>query len=437
MITQYHKLALTAAFGLALAFTFSCYDEYKPNDRIVKRKEKISGISQKGPFTAGATVKVYELNRKMERTGEPYEGTTDGNGNFVIEIENGILSPYISLEVSGKYVNEVSGGQSNGAITLNAVADVSEKSKVNINVFTHLEYDKVLKLARSGEKFEDAKKEAQKEVLNALGMSEAGVKSSEEMSLFGGSKGDSLLLVASVFLQGNRSTRDVSSLLNAIGSEIKGYGALSEVTKDEVINGLANLDMGEVIGNIQKLAPSVRVPNLGNIDIEDIAAKIDVYSSGASGTFRDSRDGKVYNWVKIGKQTWMAENLNYARGSKCYENRETMCDTYGKLYDWATAMQACPSGWHLPSDDEWQTLVNFAGGNESAGNVPNGFSAMPGGLGNPNGSFRNVGDYGYWWSSSEADNGYAYNRSMIYGDRSVYQISYDKSFLLSVRCLED
>jgi len=81
------------------------------------------------------------------------------------------------------------------------------------------------------------------------------------------------------------------------------------------------------------------------------------------GSFTDERDSKTYKTVKIDNQTWMAENLNYdAEGSQCYENDPANCTVYGKLYDWETAMKACPKGWHLPSKDEWLVLVNFTGG---------------------------------------------------------------------------
>ena len=97
-----------------------------------------------------------------------------------------------------------------------------------------------------------------------------------------------------------------------------------------------------------------------------------------AGIFTDPRDGKKYRTVKIGNQTWMAENLNY-HGSDgylglCYgdepkqgRRKPENCRKYGRLYDKEEAQKACPSGWHLPSDKEWQTLVNFAGGNEVAG----------------------------------------------------------------------
>ncbi|MDR2694074.1 MAG: fibrobacter succinogenes major paralogous domain-containing protein, partial [Chitinispirillales bacterium] len=119
-------------------------------------------------------------------------------------------------------------------------------------------------------------------------------------------------------------------------------------------------------------------------------------SPGGAGTFTDSRDGKTYNTVKIGKQTWMAENLNYgtSSGSWCYNDRDSYCKKYGRLYEWETAKKTCPSGWHLPSRQEWEALVTYAGGYEAAGKRLKstigwndsgsgtddyGFSALPGG----------------------------------------------------------
>jgi len=90
------------------------------------------------------------------------------------------------------------------------------------------------------------------------------------------------------------------------------------------------------------------------------------------GSFTDSRDGKTYKMVTIGTQTWMAENLDY--GGKngdigvCYDKKAENCKKYGTLYFWKEAKdKICPSGWHLPSNQEWKTLADFAGGPDIAG----------------------------------------------------------------------
>jgi uncharacterized protein (TIGR02145 family) len=131
--------------------------------------------------------------------------------------------------------------------------------------------------------------------------------------------------------------------------------------------------------------------------------------------FQDSRDGQTYRIVKIGYQWWFAQNLNYQTGNSW---RNT---NYGCYYDWKTANSACPKGWHLPSDDEFTQLTDYLGGISIAGGKmksttgwltnPNninyfatnisGFSALPGGVRIFNGSFVEIGRYGYWWSSTK------------------------------------
>jgi uncharacterized protein (TIGR02145 family) len=171
------------------------------------------------------------------------------------------------------------------------------------------------------------------------------------------------------------------------------------------------------------------------------------------GTFTDPRDGKIYKTVKIGKQTWMAENLNFnvGSGSWCYDNSISNCASYGRLYTWDAARSACPSGWHLPNDSEWNQLINYLGGENVAGgklkstihwNSPNieatnssGFSAFPGGSRGDSGGFFGLGYNGAWWSSAGGTSTGASCRTMLYDDGRVYRGGGSKAH--SVRCLRD
>jgi uncharacterized protein (TIGR02145 family) len=167
-------------------------------------------------------------------------------------------------------------------------------------------------------------------------------------------------------------------------------------------------------------------------------------------------EDEIYETIKIGSQTWFKRNLNYAaEGSGCHKNNPANCATYGRLYDWATAMKLprcndrscaeqvkakhqgiCPNGWHIPSDVEWTTLINFVGTDlakklRASGTDIYGFSALSGGYGD----YSGVG-YDYWWSATEKDNTYAYQYG-IYSDASSSIYYFYKADLYSVRCLKD
>ena len=161
--------------------------------------------------------------------------------------------------------------------------------------------------------------------------------------------------------------------------------------------------------------------------------------------------------VVIGGQTWLAENLNYQTGTSwCYKDSASLCKKYGRLYDWETAKMACPSGWHLPTSDEWDALVTAAGGNTAGkklkstsgwnknnnGNGTNdfGFSALPGGGHYSEGGnfgFSYAGYLGNWWTATEIRSNIANFRRMDYSTDGVGDYSDGKSAGWSVRCVAD
>jgi uncharacterized protein (TIGR02145 family)/uncharacterized repeat protein (TIGR02543 family) len=174
-------------------------------------------------------------------------------------------------------------------------------------------------------------------------------------------------------------------------------------------------------------------------------------------TFVDSRDGKTYRKIAIGTQTWMAENLNYdvpgVATDVCYGNSADSCAKYGRLYNWSTAMTACPVGWHLPPDSEWKTLTDYVGSNAGTklkstsgwfnngnGTDDYGFSALPGGheIGGY-GRFEGASGDGNWWSAtrSNLNSDYASYRQMSFKYEYVYRNTYHYHDRISVRCVED
>lgn len=219
----------------------------------------------------------------------------------------------------------------------------------------------------------------------------------------------------------------------------------------------------------------------------------------SAGTVKDA-DGNKYNTVKIGNQVWMVENLkttkyndgtpipnvtdnsewaNLTTGAYCnYDNLESNAATYGRLYNWyaVNTGKLAPAGWHIPTDDDWTILENYLIANGynydgtkdedkiakslcaktnwalsstpgTPGTVPennnsSGFTALPGGYryggnGYYLGSFLSIGEYGYWWSSTERNEDYAYIRTLYYFYRDLLRGNLYKGNGFSVRLVRD
>lgn len=199
------------------------------------------------------------------------------------------------------------------------------------------------------------------------------------------------------------------------------------------------------------------------------------------------QDGNTYRTVRIGSQVWMAENLKTTRfrdgtaiplvtGNEpwsnrtspgyCWYNNDTVINRniYGALYNWYSVAggKLCPAGWHVPDDAEWSALEIFLGGSNKAGgkiketgtahwSTPNtsasnetGLTALPGGYRLDNGTFCDIGNYGFQWSSTEFQwsfdeyyTHYTWGRYMSYYLSDLYRYYFNKKYGFSVRCLND
>ena len=181
--------------------------------------------------------------------------------------------------------------------------------------------------------------------------------------------------------------------------------------------------------------------------------KTDQMDTCVYGEFLDVRDSKTYKTVLIGSQTWMAENLNYEmENSLCYSSDTNNCAKYGRFYEWAAATMACPSGWHLPTKTELETLIESVGGSLTAGKAIRsisgwnansngsddfGFAAFP--AGGWFGIFDSQGDEADFWSVSEYDDDDAYYMFLFSGSQGqIATLShFSKGYGASVRCLKD
>lgn len=229
-----------------------------------------------------------------------------------------------------------------------------------------------------------------------------------------------------------------------------------DVNSDETIN---ILDIVYLINNIYKSGPD---PNCGT----EIGTMSDI-------------DGNVYYTVKIGDQWWMAENLKVTHyrdgnsiplvtdgswdgltvGAYCeYYNDADKAEAYGRLYNWYAvddSRNIAPEGWHVPSDADWQILIDYLGGDavaggklKEAGSVhwlsPNtgatnasGFMALPVGFRLALGLYLGITAETAFWSSTENNYSEAWSRDLTYNYEDVNHFNFPKSYGLSIRCVKD
>ena len=177
----------------------------------------------------------------------------------------------------------------------------------------------------------------------------------------------------------------------------------------------------------------------------------------------DGRDGQKYKTVKVDRRWWFAQNLNYeTENSHCYNDSTKYCDKYGRLYTWAAAVGkseeecgerhvcnlslpvqgVCPSGWHVPSNYEWNDLFVFVGGDKVAGEVlrnssEGGFALLYAGRINFAGDFVQEGRSACIWSSNEVDDYDSYYVDFYYTYSKVFLEDADKTDGYSVRCVKN
>jgi uncharacterized protein (TIGR02145 family) len=184
-----------------------------------------------------------------------------------------------------------------------------------------------------------------------------------------------------------------------------------------------------------------------------------------TGRFTDSRDKISYRCTHIGSQVWMAENLKFNSPKECYyyENATFNGTKYGMLYNWKTAQEVCPAGWHLPSDNEWEMLaqnISLAKGPflkdsvnwDEVGRVlkapsgwPSGcngtddfaFSVLPAGYRFSAGTYYSLHFSGYFWTASQTEDGDGVFRYVNHSSNRLYRDTEMKIRAYSVRCVKN
>ena len=236
------------AMFLVTLFLAACGDDNKNAGGTVEDGEvvaivdkTISGVSQKGPFVNGSSVTVQELNGKtLAQTGLGFEGKIKNDlGEFTVKV-NKLESQYALLKANGYYRNEVTGDKSKGLVTLYALTDLSNRDEVNVNLLTHLAYERSLYLATVDTlSVAKAKKQAEAEIFKSFGI-EGNFAAAEDLNIFGADDQSAALLAVSILMQSDLSEGDFSERLADYAADIESDGIWNDAKTATEIADWAN-----------------------------------------------------------------------------------------------------------------------------------------------------------------------------------------------------
>lgn len=342
----------------------------------------VAGVSQKGPFVKGSAVTVQGIDCKtMKFTDEVFEGEVKNNmGEFVVEKVN-LSTTCAVVAVTGEYRSEMTGKKVSDKLTLRALTNLKDRTHVNVNLLTNLEYERVMHyVAEKGKTFDEAKDLAETEVLAAFGMA-GDTTEFEDLDIFGTSDADATLLAISVLMQGDADVKTLTERLDKFNESFAESGKWNDDdTKNAIVDWIANAVAKAVMDSIRKNMENWGFAN----EVPDFETAVDAFATNVSkeesndsvktegwswdvpkdarlnpnikyDSIIDPRDKQVYKVVKIEvpdsnySQVWMAENLNYADSVKtpslkgnnwCYQGDEKKCKVSGRYYSWAAAIDS-------------------------------------------------------------------------------------------------
>lgn len=299
---------------------------------FVQENISVTGVAQKGPFKFGSPLNLYELKKNLTPSGTVYKDEISSNkGDFVIP-KVSLAYPYAKLEVRGLYRNEVTGEWSTDSMTLRVLTDFSEeRTDVNINLLTHLEYDRALYLVQEkGYSVYAAKKQAAQEIMTAFEFATA-VTYSEDFAIFQNegvsattSAGNATLLAISALVMGNRSDAEIQNTIDKFIADIKTDGEWNDrQTKATMADWAYDFDYSTI-------RSSVKSWNI--LDIPDYETYLDIYWNnvyGLGGCSVNRKDVVAPNSNKLSK--------NYNKYFICNGSQWDSATTFQKdTYEWAT-----------------------------------------------------------------------------------------------------
>lgn len=229
----------------------------------------VGGKVEKGPFVRGTAIQMQPLDADLDETGESFTSTiTDNEGTFTFGSKL-LKSPYVKLSASGYYFNEVTGELSKGTLALNAVANLQNAADVNLNILSHLKYQRVMDLvSKDGKSFKEANNQAQEEVLKTFGLEKYAKTDVNHFSITSGTDEAAALIAVSSLILYNRSEAQITEYLSQLSEEFADDGNFSETTKLQIRKDMFSLEskLPQIAENIKKryqeMGKEVAVKNL-------------------------------------------------------------------------------------------------------------------------------------------------------------------------------
>ncbi len=332
------------AFASCAALLFSaCGDDSKnaggsvEDQEIIAISDKtVTGVSQKGPFVNGSSVTVQELNGEtLAQTGLGFEGKIKNDmGEFSVKV-NKLESQYALLKANGFYRNEVTGEKSRSQVTLYALTDLSKRDEVNVNLLTHLSYERSLYLATEVDSsVAGAKKQAETEVLKSFEI-EGDFGDAEDLNIFGESDQSAALLAISVLMQGNLSEGDFSERLADYAADIESDGVWNDAkTATQIADWAITQSMSGGLALIRNNIANWKL----SADVPSFEKYVDNFwwQNYGLGTCDKKREGEVKKnqnaaSVYADKYFICKSNLWYVATTLEYDTYEQVCDKDGKV----------------------------------------------------------------------------------------------------------
>lgn len=237
-------------FAMTLCVAFISCEEENGVEDFTPKEYNVSGRVEKGPFVSGSAITIQPMSEQMQVLGAMYSSTIqDHTGNFSFGSRL-FESPYAELTANGYFFNEVTGQLSSGTLYLRAIVDLTKSETVNVNILTHIKYQRVLNLISQGKTYAEANRQAQEELFTAFGLQRYANKDASLYSIIEGTDESAALIAISSLILVERSEAEITEYLARLCKEFADNGTFSDNTKEQIKSDRKELQVHDKLSSI-------------------------------------------------------------------------------------------------------------------------------------------------------------------------------------------